>query len=122
MYKSKTKQREATKERVRRYRNKGVTSSTGGGVTSEQGVTISIIEPASVVIGRDMEGVTFSTGEDEGVTYPNILDKLTDPVWRDRLSRLQAAFEHSHHPDYASACWLGDCNLSLAFDLLECTA
>ena len=68
-------------------------------------------------------GIPVGLTEEEHMTvYPDILDKLTNPVWRDRLSKLQVAFDASHHPDYASACWLGDCNLSLAFDLLECTA
>ena len=98
MYKSKDKQREATRGRVRRYRNKGVTSSTGEGVT-EEGVTLGGF-----------------------VAHPDILDKLTNPVWRDRLTKLQAAFNNSHHPDYSSDCWLGQCNLAFAFDLLDCTA
>jgi len=118
MYKDKAKQREANKGYQRRRRQgvtgcdtiKGVTFSTGG----TEGVT-GIIDK---LLSKPVQGVTL-----EGMPiYPDILDKLTNPVWRDRLTKLQAAFENSHHPDYASACWLGDCNLSFAFDLLECTA
>jgi len=43
MYKDKEKQREATKERVRRYR-KGVTKTEGVTASKEQGVTPDIID------------------------------------------------------------------------------
>ena len=107
MYKDKTKANEAARERMKRYRAKGVTSAKGvtalagrKGVTSGQGVT---------------QGVA------EGVTYPDILDKLTDPWWRDKLERICAAFKSSHYPPYVQDVWLGDANLSTACDWLTVT-
>ena len=91
MYKDKEKERNKAKERMRRYRQKGVTD-----------------------IG---EGVTI-----EGITYPDIIDKLTDPFWRTRLEKICNAFQSSHHSSFAEMCWLGDTNLSLACDWLECTS
>ena len=88
MYKDKEKEREATRERMKRYRQKGVT-----------------------------KGVT-----PEGVTYPDILDKLTDPVWRGRLERICNAFGSSHHPSYMKDVWLGGTNLSTVCDWRECTS
>ena len=60
MYRDKTKQRKKTAERVKRFRQKGVTS--------------------------DEKGVT---------SYPDILDKLTDPVWRKRLEKICTSFNNS---------------------------
>ena len=95
MYKDKGKDREASKERMRRYRQKGVTE----GVTNTKGVTAS---------------------EGEGVT-PDIIDKLTNPFWRGRLEKICSSFQNSHHPSYMKDVWLGDTNLSTACDWLECT-
>jgi len=93
MYKDKEKEREAARERMKRYRQKGVTK----GVTSE--------------------GVTG-----QGVTYPDIIDKLTDSFWRPKLEGVCNAFQHSHHPSYMKDVWLGNCNLSNACEWLECTS
>ena len=73
MYRDKTKQRKKTAERVKRFRQKGVTS--------------------------DEKGVT---------SYPDIIDKLTDPVWRPRLEKICAAFENSHHPSYREMVYFLD--------------
>ena len=62
MYRDKTKQRKKTAERVKRFRQKGVTS--------------------------DEKGVTLAT-------YPDIIDKLTDPVWRKRLEKICTSFNNS---------------------------
>ena len=62
MYKDKAKQRKKTAERVKRFRQKGVTS--------------------------DEKGVTLAT-------YPDIIDKLTDPVWRKRLEKICTSFNNS---------------------------
>ena len=91
MYKNKDKQREATRKAVQKHRQ-GITQ----GITSE--------------------GITG-----QGITYPDIIDKLTDPVWRDRLGRICQAFKNSHHPGYVQDVWLGDSNLSTVCDWLECT-
>ena len=98
MYKDKMKQRANTRDRVRRYRDKakGVTE----GVTLPKGVT--------------------AMQEPQGVTYPDILDKLTDPVWRDRLAKICAAFKSSHYPGYVSDVWIGETNLAVACDWLAC--
>jgi len=94
MYKDKEKQREADKERKRRQRDKGVTLAT--------------------------KGVTLGVTRAEGVT-PDIIDKLTNPVWRGRLEKICSSFQNSHHPSYSKDVWLGDTNLSTACDWLECT-
>ena len=91
MYKDKNKEREASKERMRRYRQKGVTE----GVTSE-GVT---------------QGVTSSPAY-------HILDKLTDPKWRENLIYLCS---HLRQQD-KEVTWLGEMNLSTVCDWLQCTS
>ena len=55
----------------------------------------------------------------EGLTYPDILDKLTDPFWRGRLEKICLSFKGSH---YAKDVWLGDTNMSTVCDWLECTS
>ena len=102
MYEDKEKERIAARERKQRQRAKGVTL----GVTKEEGVTPDI--PWEVI-------------DAEGVTIPDILDKLTDPVWRPKLEKICNAFQSSHHPSYSKDVWLGDTNLSNVCDLVECT-
>ena len=93
MYKDKEKQKTTERERQRRYR-KGVTNFPG-------------LIP---------KGVT----EDLGVTdYPDIIDKLTDPVWRSKLEKICHSF---HRRSDMEVCWLGDTNLTTVCDWLECTA
>lgn len=120
MYKDKEKAKEATRERVRRYREgkKGVTE--GEGVTSSptsEGVT-----------GK--EGVTL-----KALQYPGIVDILTDPKQRAGLEKVCRAFKESHHPEYAADVYVGmdtyDTPLGEAInfgvtvleagDLLDCT-
>ena len=67
------------------------------------------------------KGVTLGVTTGEGVTYPDIIDKLTNPFWRPRIEKICSAFQHSHHPAYSQAVWLGDTNLSTACDWLWCT-
>ena len=100
MYKNKEKERATSRERMRRNREKriGVTKASKDVTFEEQGVT-------------NMEGVTYS----------DILDKLTDPFWRGRLEKICHAFKVSHQPAYSEMCWLGDTNLSVACDYLEVT-
>ena len=57
----------------------------------------------------------------ETVSRPDILDKLTNPIWRKRLEKICYSFENSHNPKYKEMVWLGDCNLSTACDWLEVT-
>ena len=52
----------------------------------------------------ESEGVT----DYETPTYPDIIDKLTDPVWRPRLEKICAAFENSHHPSYREMVYFLD--------------
>ena len=109
MYKDKEKQRLANKEYQRRRR--GVTE----GVTSDRGVTES----------PRVEGVT---GYDKGVTKPrgvtsgyDIANKLVDPVWRDRLTRICSQF---HKSPLAHDVQLGvyGPDLSVVEEMLEITA
>ena len=72
MYKDKEKQKEANRERKRRQRDKGVTLATKG-VTKEESII-----PVT----------------------PDMLDKLTDPVWRGKLEKIDQSFEASHYPSY----------------------
>ena len=46
---------------------------------------------------KKRQGLTNSA---EGLTHPDIIDKLTDKKWRSVLEALCYAFEHSHHPEY----------------------
>lgn len=69
---------------------------------------------------RYRKGMTQGMTVEKGMT-PDILLKLTDSFWRDRLTKLCSAFENSHHPEYKEDCWLGVTNLSTACDYLECT-
>lgn len=98
MYKDREKQREVTKDRVRRYRDK------------QKGVT-------------ELEGVTIKFAADDicSVTYPDIIDKLTDPTWRGKLEKICHAFQASSNPSYSKDVWLGDTNMSTVCDWLECT-
>ena len=102
MYKNKEKQREAVKKAVQKHR---------------QGITIGE-DVAQKVRVREIvsKGIT-----QQGITYPDIIDKLTDESWRPRLEKICHAFKVSHHPDYSEMCWLGDNNLSVACDYLEAT-
>jgi len=60
-----------------------------------------------------------SKGITKGITsYPDIIDKLTDPVWRPKLEKICHAFQVSHQ-SYSEM--LGDTNLSVVCDLVECT-
>ena len=91
MYKDKTKQKEAAKERKRRQRAKGVTS---------------------------VEGVTAM--EAKGVTYPHIIDKLTDPAWRAHLEKVCEGF--ARREDLKACTYLGGVPLTIVCDWLECTS
>jgi hypothetical protein len=99
MYKDKEKQREATRERVRRYRE----------AHQAEGVTPT---PTS-------KGVTAKIG----VTYPGIIDILTDRKQRTGLEKIVQAFKESHHPEYAADVYVGVYGPTVleAGDLLECT-
>ena len=96
-YKDKAKQKATERDRQRRYRKTAGHPADGEGVTPRT------------------KGVTFLLGT------PDILLKLTDPFWRGRLAKICDAFEHSHNPRYKEEVWLGDTNVSLACDYLECT-
>jgi len=100
MYKDREKQKAATKDRVRRYREKRK------GVTPEEGVT-------NIKQMLEAKGVT----ED----IQDLLNKLTDPVWRPKLEKICQAFQNSHHPSYVNDVYLGNINLSVVCDLLEVT-
>lgn len=97
MYKDKEKAKEAGKERIRRYREKlkGVTFQPKG-VTSE--------------------GVTTL-----GVTYPDIIDKLTDPAWRGALERICNEFGASPLAQEVRVGVNGP-DLAAVSELLELTA
>jgi len=68
---------------------------------------------------RYRKGMTEGMTESQGMTqYPDIIDKLTDPVWRSKLEKICHAFKVSHQ-SYSEM--LGDTNLSVVCDLVECT-
>jgi hypothetical protein len=107
MYKDKDKQREAAKIAMRRHREaqKGITE----GITSIEGITPPVTR----------KGITTAEGITAGITdYPHIIDKLVDPKWRANLSYLCSHFTK----DQKEVTWLGDYNLSLVCDLLQCTS
>ena len=55
----------------------------------------------------------------EGLTdYPHIIDKLVDPKWRSNLTYLCSHLRR----DEKEVTWLGDYNLSLVCDWLQCTS
>ena len=99
MYKDKDKQREAAREAMRRLRVKGITG--GQGITSN---------PTS-------EGITSVEGITSSPAY-HILDKLTDPKWRENLTYLCS---HLRQQD-KEVTWLGEMNLSTVCDWLQCTS
>ena len=114
MYKNKSKQKQANKESAKRYR-KGMTEKGAAILATRQDGRI-----RGIPIYPDDEGMTQGmTGEEGG--RPDIILKLIDPWWRDRLTKLCHAFESSHHPEYKEDVWLGNTNLSTACDWLECT-
>lgn len=67
------------------------------------------------------------TEKGEGMTaYPDILNKLTDSFWRERLGKVCRAFKESHYPKYANEVLLGvppagSYRLSKVCELLEVT-
>jgi len=62
------------------------------------------------------------TAQKQGVTsYPDIIDKLTDSVWRVKLEKICQSFK-SRNPQDMEICWLGDTSLVIVCDWLECTA
>ena len=63
---------------------------------------------------------TDTTGRGLTVSQ-DMLDKLTDPVWRGKSEKICHAFQASHHPSYMQDVWLGDYNLSQVCELLEVT-
>ena len=67
------------------------------------------------------QGVTVMYAHTDNPAIMNVLDKLTDPIWRRRLEKICYSFENSHNPKYKERVWLGDCNLSTACDWLEVT-
>ena len=106
MYKDKEKQKEANRKSAKRYR-KGMTQP--GGIEIDEGDTA---KPEGMTQGMTVKGMT---------QYPDIIDKLTDPFWRGRLEKICHAFKASNNPSYSKDVWLGDTNLSVACDWLECT-
>jgi len=89
-YKDKAREREASKERVRRYRvlKKGVTGKAKG-VTLEQGVTLQVVTPS----------VTVS----EGMTPP-VMHMLADVK---RRGKLQAIYTELKRRELAGHVWVG---------------
>ena len=73
MYRDKAKQREANRKASKKYRQ---------GMT--EGMTVVEIPELGVM-----------PTSDETVGYPDIIDKLTDPVWRKRLEKICTSFNNS---------------------------
>ena len=61
--------------------------------------------------GSNMDGSNISPD------VRDLLDKITDPVWRDKLSRICDSLGRNR-----DAVWLGNFKLSLVSDLLAVTA
>jgi len=91
MYKDKTKQKEAVRKAVRKHR---------------QGIT--------------PEGITTKRSNKQGVTYPHIIDKLTDPAWRAHLESVCQGF--ARRQDLKECTYLGGVPLTIVCDWLECTS
>lgn len=72
-------------------------------------------------VQKHREGITQGITSMEGITYPDIIHKLTDPYWRKHLEKVCPAFKASSNPSYSKDVWLGDTNLSTVCDWLECT-
>ena len=66
-------------------------------------------------------GLNNSPIIDGSKQIPDIIDKLTDKVWRGKLERICAAFKGSHNPHYVHDVWMGKINLSTVCELVECT-
>jgi len=102
MYKDKSKQQASSKERSRRYREaqkalQGVTQDGAKGVT--------------------LEGVTGQGVTELSPDMAHLLDKLTDPVWREKYGRICASL--GRYQEHVS---LGIFNMELVCDLLDVTA
>jgi len=61
-------------------------------------------EAVRKAVSKHCQGIT---SEKEGITYPDIIDKLTDSKWRSRLEKICLAFKESHNPKYAEDVYLG---------------
>jgi len=96
MYKDKSKQQAANRESAKRYRTKGMTAE---GMTPE-GMT-----------GQGMTGMA-----DLSPDMAHLLDKLTDPVWREKYTRICASL--GRYQEHVS---LGIFNMELVCDLLDVT-
>lgn len=80
-------------------------------------------EAVKKAVQKHRTGITQGITSTEGITpYPDIIDKLINKIWRGKLERICLSFKHSHHPSDAETCWLGDNNLSIVCNWLECTA
>ena len=74
MYKDKEKQREATRERIRRYRGKGVTSSTVGKALKGKELTLEVakkMEVSTPTVGN--VGYNFKVPERAKVLPPDVI-------------------------------------------------
>ena len=103
MYKNKDKERDNRRDNMRSYRKRKAITPTE---EITKGVTPSL---AGVCMAKLGEEIT-----------PDIILKLTDPVWRGKLEKICDSFDRSHHPEYKEDCWLGVTNLSLACGYLSC--
>lgn len=99
--------------RRNRKKRKGVTKTP-------KDVTFVGSETEDVTGGVTSIAATKDFLKAEGVTYPDIIDKLTDPIWRPRLEKICSAFK-ARNPHDLQVCWLGNTNLSTVCELLEVT-
>ena len=113
MYKSKEKQKEATKERVRRYREKQK------GVTKLEGVTTANYDGDATTDSTYFHG---EEGKDWDYTNtPAIVKALTDPKKRAMLEFISQDLKRKHLGDQLRYGIYGP-DFEVIGELLECTA
>ena len=69
---------------------------------------------------RSNKGSNIEGSNKVGLTYPHIIDKLTDPAWRAHLEKVCEGF--SRREDLKACTYLGGVPLTIVCDWLECTS
>ena len=69
---------------------------------------------------RSNKGSNIEGSNKVGLTYPHIIDKLTDPAWRAHLEKVCEGF--ARREDLKACTYLGGVPLTIVCDWLECTS
>ena len=75
-------------------------------------------EAVKKAVRKHRQGITPKGITEQGITYPHIIDKLTDPWWREHLGIICSTFRE----DMKECTYLGGVPLTTVCDWLECTS